>query len=290
MITAIATAICRMHTNDVTNTGNTPPVAGGGSPGAAGTGSASPPDRSGGLKVAGLLVSIAAVVVAVISIQSERRVAAGLLVFAGVVLIVLLTLGHVSRSRRFSMTVAGILTAILIGAGSYLYVVPMAKATAKPPVAHAPRLTFTLQSPATVPWCRAYTVSASGPLPAGYQMLMFDSQAGPQGNPTGFFTFDGAAAAVPRAGGEWTVQDVFIGDKYRKDENGNYLIRNGKHVSEAGFKGVITVVLMANRYAKILQHVFGQPRLSSLPPVLTGAQLEVTRRVGHVALCPNLRK
>jgi len=75
----------------------------------------------------------------------------------------------------------------------------------------APALNFELESPAMVPWCSAYTVSTDGALPHGYQVLMFDSSAGQQGDPVGLFTFDGAATAVPRTHDEWTVKDVFIG-------------------------------------------------------------------------------
>jgi hypothetical protein len=244
--------------------------------------------HSQGIDAAGLIAAIAAAVAAIVVLRVtySRIFTAALFIVAGAAIAVVWLAGA-SRLPWFRNCLATAVVLALGGAGIYFVAFPDSNPH-QTMQAIAPALNFELESPAMVPWCSAYTVSTDGALPHGYQVLMFDSSAGQQGDPVGLFTFDGAATAVPRTHDEWTVKDVFIGDKYRKDKNGNYLIRGGKYVSEAGFKAVVTVVLMANRYAEILEHVAGQPQLTSLPPRLESAQLEVTRQAGHVAICEDL--
>ena len=161
-----------------------------------------------------VFAAVAAIVV--LRVTYSRIFTAALFIVAGAAIAVVWLAGA-SRLPWFRNCLATAVVLALGGAGIYFVAFPDSNPH-QTMQAIAPALNFELESPAMVPWCSAYTVSTDGALPHGYQVLMFDSSAGQQGDPVGLFTFDGAATAVPRTHDEWTVKDVFIGDKYRKDK------------------------------------------------------------------------
>lgn len=222
---------------------------------------------------------------------SARLFAAGLLIIAGICLFILWLYSRIDETRWFYGTMTAVVVLALMGSGIYV-ALPHARAHPVPQsrVVRTPKLSFVLASPAVVPWCRAYSVTAEGPIPRGYELLLFDASSDPQGNPSSFYNYDGMGKPVPRVGNEWVFPDVFIGDRYVTGKDGKYLVHNGKHVSNAGFTAIAIVELVKDNYAQIIQSVKAPLWfVNRLPPPLAEARLQVKRN-GNAVLCSDLSR
>jgi hypothetical protein len=222
---------------------------------------------------------------------SARFFAAGLLITAGICLFGVWLGTRIGQTRWFYAAMTAVVALALMGSGVYILVrhapthpVPQAKS------AQIPKLSFVLTSPAVVPWCKAYSVTAEGSIPRGYELLLFDASSDAQGNPSSFYNYDGMGKPVPRVGNEWVFPDVFIGDRYVTGKDGKYLVRHGKHVSNAGFAAVAVVELVKDEYAQIIQSVKAPLWfVNRPPPPLAEARLQVKRN-GNAALCSDLSR
>jgi len=87
---------------------------------------------------------------------------------------------------------------------------------AKASVAH---LEFALTAGSRVPWCQVY--SGTGKIPAGHVLAIFDTPAGPGGQPASqpFYSFDGKA--VQPVPGHWQTEPLQIGTQGLADVNVN---------------------------------------------------------------------
>lgn len=84
-----------------------------------------PAERPGKFAVTGLLAALAAALAAVLLVDSTRRISSGLLIFAGLTLVVLWAFTGARESQWFMASTMTILTAALIGAGCFLFFIPV---------------------------------------------------------------------------------------------------------------------------------------------------------------------
>jgi hypothetical protein len=149
------------------------------------------------------------------------------------------------------------------------------------------KLNFVPESSGTVPWCNTFYIKASAQLPAGYEILIFDASADPQFQVTSDYGYDYEATPAKGNPDEWKTGDVYAGSKYKQDANGNYISKNGKHVSNAGYTVVVYAVLVPDNTGQLLATVRPKSvQLTQLPPgVMAKAQFDATRN-SDVKPCP----
>lgn len=234
------------------------------------------PERPGLVAVIGLALPTVAALTGLATVHSARRLSGGLLIGAGVVLFLVWILTDVSESPRFR---GGIVTAFAVAlSASGIYVIGFAPSSTRSAV-NAPRLAFILNSPAKVPWCRTYQVSVAGAIPRGYRIVMFDSASDIQYNFSGPFSYDGWVSPVVREPGVFTSQVIFVGNRYA--------VKNGKPVSNQGFRAVVIAAVVPAQGAEELENVVAAPTgwgLKRLPGHLAEAVLDVERN-HNVAHC-----
>jgi hypothetical protein len=140
-----------------------------------------------------------------------------------------------------------------------------------------------------VPWCNNFYIKASGQLPAGYKILIFDASSDARFNAVSDYSYDGVVIPAKGTSNEWETPDVWLGTKYKADNNGNPVFRNGKHVSNASYTVVVFAVLVPNSIAQILEDARpkGNVLLTQLPSeMIKEAQFDATRN-GDVQQCPD---
>ncbi len=150
-----------------------------------------------------------------------------------------------------------------------------------------PKLNFVPESSGTVPWCNTFYIKASAQLPAGYEILIFDASADPQFKVTSYYGYDYEATPATGNPDEWKTGDVYVGSKYKQDANGNDIIKNGKHVSNAGYTVVVSAVLVPDNAGQLLDSVRPKSLLLAQLPlgVMSKAQFDATRNA-DVKPCP----
>jgi hypothetical protein len=89
---------------------------------------------------------------------------------------------------------------------------PTVTATVTAPSSPAPsakNLEFSLTADAKVPFCQVYR--GTGEIPGGYVLVIFDTPAGADGQPSSppFYSFDGQAAQV--TAGHWSTEPLQLG-------------------------------------------------------------------------------
>jgi hypothetical protein len=228
-----------------------------------------PPERPGAFALVGLLVGIAAVIVAALLVSSARLISAGLLLFAGITLIVLWAFSHATESRRFGRAMTAAVIAASFGAGGYLFVSPVKPAAVKiirepVPLPKAPELYFEQGTSAPVPYCSAYAISVKGPVPAGFQVVVFDAPTDIYGNVIGSYNFDQQPKPDPNTPGRLVDPAITV----------------GSNSPAAGFRAVVIAAVIADKEAGILEAIKAAPTgwgLKNLPDLLTSKKLEVTR-------------
>lgn len=153
----------------------------------------------------------------------------------------------------------------------------------KPP--QAPQLGIILNS--EVPWCnKPPVITVQGDVPAGYKIVVFDSSADSNGNPTSSYSFDGTAQPIPGRPGQWEApRDIYIGAPYRVDDKGKTILRHGKPESNAGFRAVVIATVLTDRDSLILNAVQSNSwQISAFPHPLAKATHVVTR-TGDASNC-----
>jgi hypothetical protein len=149
-----------------------------------------------------------------------------------------------------------------------------------------PELDFVPESSGTVPWCNTFFIKASGQLPAGYEILIFDASADAQFQVTSGYSYDHEATSAKGNTDEWETGHVYVASKYKRDTNGNEIFHNGQPVSNAGYTVVVSAVLLPDSVGQILDSVNASyVLLKHLPPgVIAIAQFDATRN-GDVRQC-----
>lgn len=95
---------------------------------------------------------------------------------------------------------------------------PTVTVTASPsPAVPNTHLIFSLTANSHVPWCQTY--SGTGTIPAGYVLVIFDTPAGPDGQPTSpaYYAFDSNATQL--AAGHWQTEPLQIGTPHQANIN-----------------------------------------------------------------------
>ncbi len=137
-----------------------------------------------------------------------------------------------------------------------------------------------------MPWCNNFYIKASGQLPVGYKILIFDASSDAQFHVTSAYSYDGPVTPTKGNPDEWLTGNVYVAAKYKQDENGNTVNHNGKPVSNAGYTVVVFAVLVPNSVGQLLDDA--RPPgvlLTQLPPgVIVEAQFDATRN-GDVKQC-----
>jgi hypothetical protein len=239
-------------------------------------GGSTPPDSGdkprtgpGPFAILGLLVGIAAVVVAPLLPTSARHISASLLIFAGITLIVVWAFSHITEAQVFGKVMTAVVITALLCAGGYLLLVSPVKPTAATVIREPtlppkpPKLYFEQGSSARVPYCTAYTILAKGPVPAGYQLVVFDAPIDIYGNVTGHYNFDQVPTPDPNVPGKFVDPAITVGSQSRT----------------AGFRAVVIAAIIADKEAGILEAVTASAawKLRNLPDVLATQKLKVTR-------------
>jgi hypothetical protein len=245
------------------------------------------PERPGAFALIGLLLALAAVVVGLALIDSLRLVAGALLIFAGGALAAVWAFTDISERRLYKNGIVIILVLALVGGGGYVLSRPRSRSlvpvkTVGSQSVELPHLSFVLQSPAGVPWCSTYKVTARGQIPVGYRIVIFDSAADSGYNFSGPYNYDHAVSPVPRVPGEYVSQTVDVGNQFK--------IVNGKKVLNTGFTAVIIAVIVPDNVDDALAQVRADPvtgwGLHQLPDTLAEQVLNVQRN-NQAALCGN---
>jgi hypothetical protein len=112
---------------------------------------------------------------------------------------------------------------------------PSISSSGHPSQSSTPHLDFVPESSGTVPWCNNFYIKASGQLPVGYKILIFDASSDAQFHVTSAYSYDGPVTPTKGNPDEWLTGNVYVAAKYKQDENGNTVIHNGKPVSNAGY-------------------------------------------------------
>jgi hypothetical protein len=220
-------------------------------------------ERPGAVAILGTLAGIGAVIAALAAVTSERRVASALLGIVAVGLILTWSFSPATETRWFRAGIKIAVIAALASFACYLFIVPSGSASHYLGQPRAPKLFFTDGASARVPYCRAYIVQASGTVPPGFQVVMFDAPTDGGGNVNGDYNYD--EQAQPIAAGRFEDKHLYIGS-----ENNN-----------AGLTAVVIAAVIADREAKMLNSVQADPHtgwgLNYLPPLLARTALQVTR-------------
>jgi len=217
------------------------------------------------------LAALAAVIVGLAAIPSDQRVAAVLLAIGALALIVTWWFTRATETAWFR---AGINVAVILalaGFACYLFIAPSGTASPKHMATpKAPRLMFAdgrsayfaADASTQVPFCRAYIVKASGPLPPGYQIVLFDAPADANGDANGDYSYD--LQAKPIGSDRFRDNVVYIGS-----------------AQETGIHAEIVAALISDRTADLLSAVRANPKtgwgLIKLPSLLKKQVLYVTR-------------
>ncbi len=202
------------------------------------------------------------------------------------------------RDRTVLVAIIGA-TGVIIAAGLGGYVGHITSSASSPTTTQAssssghpgqatvPKLNFVPESSGTVPWCNTFYIKASAQLPAGYEILIFDASADPQFKVTSYYGYDYEATPATGNPDEWKTGDVYVGSKYKQDANGNDIIKNGKHVSNAGYTVVVSAVLVPDNAGQLLDSVRPKSLLLAQLPlgVMSKAQFDATRNA-DVKPCP----
>jgi hypothetical protein len=238
-----------------------------------------PAEQPGAFATASLLVGIAAVILAAVVVGNARHLAAGLLIFAALTLIVLWAFGHARRSPWYSLATTGILVVLLAGGAWHLYQMPAGQAAGRgaprPKAVKAPKLYFQQGQSASVPWCASYIVQATGSVPAGYQVVMFDASADDKGNVTSHYSYDQQAKSTGAVPGQYEDKNVFIGARF----------------APMGYPAVVVAVVIKDSEAALLNDIGAYKNewgLATPPANLASASLQVTRNGGR-AYCPGTK-
>jgi hypothetical protein len=88
---------------------------------------------------------------------------------------------------------------------------PRTYASGHPDQPAAPTLTFVPESLGTVPWWDTFFITASGQLPADYEILIFDASADTQFQVTSYYGYDKQATRAPGVADEWKTGPVYAG-------------------------------------------------------------------------------
>jgi hypothetical protein len=214
------------------------------------------------LATLGIFAALAAVIAALAAVASDRRAAAALLAIGALGMSLAWWRSQVTATRWFRNGLQGAVVAVLVGFAVYLFVVTPGS-SAIGPGPHAPKLFFADGTSAVVPYCRAYTVQADSAIPPGFQVVMFDAQAGGGSNVTGDYNYDDQA--LPVSSDRYQDKHLYI----------------GAETSDPGFAAIVIAGVIADREAKMLDAVQADPHtgwgLKYLPPLLSMATLQVTR-------------
>jgi hypothetical protein len=222
------------------------------------------------LVAAAVLTVVIAALVAVLTTVSGWTIT---LVAAGIVLFLAVFFTGLTESKWFPRAAAVALVIILIVAG---FLIPRIHERHEIP---APVLSFVKNSPATVPWCNVFNLTVQGPIPHGYQILVFDASTDSQFKVTGSYDYDGTARPVSRIPGEWVTPFVYPGSRYKEDDKGNKILKNGKPIVNVGYPVTVFAWLVPDSDAQIIEGVEAAAwGLKSLPlNVLSAAHLDVIR-------------
>jgi hypothetical protein len=153
----------------------------------------------------------------------------------------------------------------------------------------APQLDFVPASSGKVPWCNNFYIKATGQLPAGYRILIFDASSDARFNTVSNYSYGGAVTPVKGITNEWETPDLWLGTKYKTDDNGNPVLRAGKNASNAGYTVVVFAVLVPTSVVQILEDAIpkGHILLTQLPSeMIKEAEFDATR-TGDVQQCPD---
>lgn len=227
-----------------------------------------------------LIVQIALVIATFAVITSIHRVAGVLLIIVALSQLVIVAFSPVGETRWFRVAITALLAIALGGSGAYLGWGHISRTgpsrpAAGPVSAHkslkVPKLTFE-NSSSRVPYCSSYVVQASGPLPHGYQMVMFHAETGGGHEVIGGWNFDSQTLTDGNGTNRYIDLRLYV----------------GAETKATGFTAVIVVALIADREAQILEATQANASkgwyLRSLPALLASSRTYVTRTSGH-ALC-----
>jgi len=115
--------------------------------------------------------------------------------------------------------------------------------TAAPrPTLKVANLGFALASPARIPWCNI--LDGTGAIPTGDVLLIFDTPAGPNGQPQSppYYSFDGKATQVTK--NSWQIKPVYIGQRYAKNFNAEIA---GVLASDAVYQYILSIHVRNNQ-------------------------------------------
>jgi hypothetical protein len=219
-------------------------------------------DRNDTYAKFGIFVGLAAVIVALVAVASDRRLAAALLAIGALAMGLAWWLGSITSTEFFMNGLKGTTIVVLVVLAVYLVVVTPGPAVISPKP-QAPKIFFTDGPTARVPYCRAYTVQADIAIPPGFQVVMFDAPTSGGDNVTGVYNYDDQA--LPVSSDRYEDKHLYIGSETNKP----------------GLEAVVIAGVIADREAKILDAVLADPHtgwgLKNLPPLLSRTELQVTR-------------
>jgi hypothetical protein len=243
------------------------------------------------LLAAAVLTLVIAALVAIFTTLNTWTI---FLVALGVLLALAVTFTRLTQMAWFYPTVSWLMIAALIAGGIYIAVKEKhtqasarsqaAGTTATPPGLHF----FASQSPQPVPWCGTFFITTTGPVPSGYEIVVFDASTDYQYNVTSSYYYDGAATPVNGTPDEWKLFPVYIGSRYKQNSQGKNIFVNGKPVSNAGYPVAVFAELVPDTEAQLLHSVtayndeWGLGQLPSEP--LASARLD-TVRSGNASQC-----
>jgi hypothetical protein len=228
--------------------------------------------------VISLLVALAATIAAFVVIDNTRHLFGAVLVLAGAALGIIWKFTTVSELPHYRSGIIALFVITLVGSGLYFFAtsnkpsISLTRAAGSDQVKPPPNLSFVLDTPAKVAWCQTYQITVTGHIPTGYSIVIFDSATDLNYNFSGPYNYDGTVSPVPRVAGEFTSKYIFIGDRYA--------IRNGKSVSNTGFRAVVIALLVPNQSVNVLSQVVAAPTgwgLRQLPSNLNRTVLDVER-------------
>jgi hypothetical protein len=171
--------------------------------------------------ILGLIATVVTIVVTVGSWQLLKNDFVRTIAVIGLILLAVvltrLTLrlkaGELPRRVTLDMAIVGILcvcgTLVLTTVLNRQAVTVAGRGTSSSPIPASTNLEFELTDGSKVPWCQVY--NGTGSIPAGYQLIIFDTPAGPDGEPASPAYYSLDAIAIHPVAGHWYTIPVQIG-------------------------------------------------------------------------------